>query len=79
MPFLIRGIAVAGLAAIAVAPAGAQVSHQDPGKFVQSLATTGFGVLKGDKAAARGKFRSLLAQHFAVDAVGDRLVRRWKP
>ena len=79
MPFLIRGIAVAGLAAIAVAPAGAQVSNQDPGKFVQSLATTGFGVLKGDKAAARGKFRSLLTQHFAVDAVGDRLVRRWKP
>lgn len=74
------GLAVATLAApIAVAPAAAQVSNQDPGKFVQSLATTGFGALKGDKAAARGKFRSLLAQHFAVDAIGDRLIRRWRP
>ena len=63
----------------AAAPASAQINNQDPGKFVQGIATTGFGALKGNKAAARGKFRALLAQHFAVDAIGDRLIRRWKP
>lgn len=74
------GLAVATLAApVAVAPAAAAVSNQDPGRFVESLATTGFGALKGNKAAARGKFRSILAQHFAVDAIGDRLIRRWRP
>ncbi len=73
-------VAAALAAAFLVAvPAAAQVNNQDPGKFVQSLATTGFGVLKGDKATARGKFRSLLGQHFAVDAIGDRLIRRWRP
>lgn len=77
-----RSVIVAAILAgssIAAVPATAQVSNQDPGKFVQSLATTGFGVLKGDKGTARGKFRSLLAQHFAVDAIGDRLIRRWRP
>lgn len=78
--FAVAGLAVVTLAApVAFAPAAAQVSNQDPGRFVQSLATTGFGALKGDRAAARGKFRSLLAQHFAVDAIGDRLIRRWRP
>ena len=65
--------------AIVAVPAAAQVNNQDPGKFVQSLATTGFASLKGDKASARDRFRSLLAQHFAVDAIGDRLIRRWRP
>ena len=64
---------------IAAVPAAAEVNNQDPGKFVQSLAATSFGILKGDKAAARNKFRSLLSQHFAVDAIGDRLIRRWRP
>ena len=73
-------VAIAALAApLAVVPAAAQVNNQDPGKFVQSLAATGFGALKGEKAAARGKFRALLSQHFAVDAIGDRLIRRWRP
>ena len=76
---LITGAAAVALASLAAIPASAEVDNRDPGKFVQSLATTGFGVLKGDKASARGQFRSLLAQHFAVDAIGDRLVRRWRP
>jgi phospholipid transport system substrate-binding protein len=67
------------VAAISAAPASAAVNNQDPAKFVESLATTGFGVLKGDRAAARSQFRSLLSQHFAVDAIGDRLIRRWRP
>lgn len=74
------GLAAAALATpLAVAPAAAQVNSQDPGKFVDSLASTGFGALRGERSAARGKFRSLLAQHFAVDAIGDRLIRRWRP
>jgi phospholipid transport system substrate-binding protein len=69
-------LAASSLAAV---PAAAEVNNQDPGKFVQSLAATSFGILKGEKAAARNKFRSLLSQHFAVDAIGDRLIRRWRP
>src|SRR3546814_16557677 len=72
------GVALA-VAAIAVVPAAAEVNNQDPGKFVHSLATTGFAALQGEKASARGRFRSLLAQHFAVDAIGDRLIRRSRP
>lgn len=80
MMIAMRHALLALAASVAIAsPAAAQVDNRDPGKFVQSLATTGFGVLKGDRAAARGKFRTLLAQHFAVDAIGDRLIRRWRP
>lgn len=64
---------------LAVAPAEAAVDNRDPGRFVETLAATGFGVLKGNKAAARGQFRALLGRHFAVDAIGDRLIRRWRP
>jgi phospholipid transport system substrate-binding protein len=73
--------AAIGLAAICApaftAPAVAQAG--DAGAFVQNLAVTGLGALRGDRAAARGKFRSLLARDFAVDAIGDRLIRRWRP
>src|SRR3546814_17839673 len=72
------GVSLA-VAPIAGVPAAAEVNNQDPGKCVHSLATTGFAALQGEKASARGRFRSLLAQHFAVDAIGDRLIRRWRP
>lgn len=62
------------------APAAAAVDASDPSKFIDTLANEGFAVLRtGDKTAARGKFRSLLAQHFAVDEIGERLIRRWSP
>lgn len=78
MRFIVSGTAV--LAAFCLStPAFAAIDTHDPGKFVQGLASTGFNVLKGDKASARGEFRSLLSQHFAVDAIGDRLIRRWRP
>lgn len=74
------GLAGAALAAVTLAPpAQAAIDNRDPGRFVQSLAQTSFGVLKGNKAVARGQFRALLAQHFAVDAIGDRLIQRWRP
>src|SRR3546814_14099974 len=72
------GVSLA-VAPIAGVPAAAEVNNQDPGKCVHSLATTGFAALQGEKASARGRFRSLLAQHFAADAIGDRLIRRWRP
>lgn len=62
------------------APAHAAVDSSDPAKFIDTLADEGFAVLRtGDKATARAKFRTMLAQHFAVDAIGDRLIRRWSP
>ncbi len=73
-------IAVAGLASpLATAPAAAQIDARDPGQFVDSLAERGFTVLTGNRAQARGQFRSLLAQHFAVDTIGDNLIRQWRP
>jgi phospholipid transport system substrate-binding protein len=71
--------AVALGAALVAAPAHAQIDNRDPARFVEGLATTGFSSLKGPRAAARGKFRAILAQHFAVDAIGERLIRRWRP
>lgn len=77
------GLAAAGLsapfAAAPAAPAAAQTNGQDPGRFVESLADTGFGLLKGNRNAARNQFRALLTRHFAVDAIGDNLIRRWRP
>ncbi len=71
--------ALAGaLVVLAAAPAQAKIDNRDPGRFVQGLAQTGFSSLKGPRSAARGKFRSILAQHFAVDAIGDRLIQRWR-
>ncbi len=83
----VRSAFVAGLVVSAsmatpalVAPASAAVNTQEPGPFVDSLADEGFKVLRsGNKAAARAQFRTLLAQYFAVDQIGDRLIRRWKP
>jgi hypothetical protein len=77
MYLLKPGLAGAVLALAAV-PAQAQIDNRDPGRFVQSIAQTGFGSLKGPRSAARGKFRAILAQHFAVDAIGDRLIQRWR-
>ena len=70
-------IAMTSLAAAAV-PASAEINNRDPSQFVQGLATTGLGTLRGNRTAARGQFRSILAQHFAVGAIGDRLIQRWR-
>ena len=60
-------------------PAAAAVDTQEPGRFIDTLADEGFGVLRsGNRAAARTKFRTLLGQYFAIDQIGDRLIRRWR-
>lgn len=59
-------------------PAVAAVDANDPTRFIDTLTAEGFAVLRtGDKKSARVKFRALLTQHFAVDQIGDRLIRRW--
>jgi len=56
----------------------AVVANQDAGTFVSSLGAEAFGVLKtGNKTAVRAKFRDVLSRYFALDALGDRLIRRW--
>ena len=66
---------VAAALVAAAAPVSAQVVTNDPGRFIDTLADRSFAALKGNRATARGQFRSLLSQHFAVDAIGDRLIR----
>lgn len=62
------------------APALAAVNTSDPSQFVDTLSRDGFTTLRtGDKVGARAKFRSMLAQYFAVDEIGERLIRRWSP
>lgn len=68
------------LAVPIAAPAFAAVDASDPSRFIDTLADEGFTVLRtGDKTQARSKFRAILAQHFAVDEIGERLIRRWAP
>jgi phospholipid transport system substrate-binding protein len=78
--FASGALALAAIVAPAgVAPAYAAVDNTQPGPFVDGLVKEGFTALRsGNKAAARQQFRTLLAQHFAVDQIGDRLIRRWQ-
>jgi len=67
--------------ALSVPIASAQaavVADQDASTFISSLGSEAFAVLKtGNKTVVRSKFRELLSQHFAIDAIGERLIRRW--
>ena len=59
-------------------PALAAVNDQQPGPFVDTLSAEAFKALRsGNRTAAKSQFRTLLSQYFAVDAIGDRLIRRW--
>lgn len=71
----------AGMASpMLVAPASAAVDTSNPQNFVQTLTADGFAAMRtGSRASAKAQFRALLAQNVAVDAIGDRLVRRWLP
>lgn len=78
----IRAVIAAALlspvAIIPVMPAAAQVriDNNDPARFIETLSDAGLGALRtGNRAAARTQFRTLLSQHFAIDQIGDRLVR----
>lgn len=57
--------------------AAAAVDAREPGRFIDTLADTAFATLSaGSPAATRSQFRSILAQHFDVVAIGDRLISR---
>jgi phospholipid transport system substrate-binding protein len=81
----VLGAALLGLAGVAMpalmAPAAAAtVDSSDPGRFITSLSGEAFRVLhSGGKTAARGQFRQLLGQYFAVDEIGDKLIARERP
>lgn len=74
-------LSLATLAAPMVAPAqAAVVNNTTPDAFISSLGAEAFAVLKtGNKTAVRSKFREVLSTNFAIDAIGDRLIRRWLP
>ena len=81
---LLAAVAALPLAGVAIpltaTPAVAAVDNQDPGRFVKSLSDDGFATLRtGERGAARTKFRTLLSQYFAIDEIGDKLIRRWRP
>jgi phospholipid transport system substrate-binding protein len=71
---------LAAPAMVATPAAAATIDNSDPSRFIETLSSEAFRVLHtGSKASARGQFRTLLGQYFAVDEIGDRLIRRWKP
>lgn len=71
-------IAAVGASAFTAA-AEAAISQANPSAFVESLAEDGLAVLRsGSSADRRNRFRSLLQQHFAVEQIGNRLIRRWR-
>lgn len=75
-----RSIFSLAAAVAIVAPAHsvqAAVDATEPGRFVETLAETSFAALRsGSPAASRGQFRAILAQHFDVGGIGDRLIQR---
>lgn len=74
-------LVTAGAAGLGIgAPAYAAVDSSDPGKFIDTLADEGFSVLRkgANSPASKQQFRTILSQHFAVDAIGDRLITRWR-
>lgn len=49
------------------------------GTFIETLSGQAFGILKdksSSRTAVRAKFRQILRESFALDEVGDRLIRR---
>ncbi len=74
-------LALASAAMPLAAPAqAAVVNNTTPEAFISSLGADSFAVLRtGNKGAVRAKFRELLSTHFAIDAIGNRLIQRSLP
>lgn len=69
-------LAAAPIPVLAQTPAN---NGKAAGAFVDDLADRAFEVLRdksNDKAAVRAKFRALLKQNFAIDEIGNKLIRR---
>jgi len=77
---ILLGASSVAVPVLATPAAAATVDNSDPSHFIETLSGEAFRVLHtGSKGAARGQFRQLLGQYFAVDEIGDRLIRRWRP
>ena len=73
-------LSIGTLSGVVAVPASAEVVTSDPTQFIQTLSDEAFQTLRtGSQSAARAKFRTLLQQYFAIDDIGDRLIRRWRP
>lgn len=77
---LAASLGLAALAApAALSPAAAAVSQASPSAFVETLAADTLAALRsGSQAQRRARFSDMLGDHFAVDAIGDRLINRWR-
>lgn len=77
-----RAMVLIGLGTAAMVhpgPAVAASDADDATRLVTSLHASVSGILKNpDQVAARKEFRGILGRYFAVDAIGDRLIRRWQ-
>src|SRR3546814_4955853 len=69
-------IALAGTPALAAAPAGNEAAAAD---FIKDLADRAYQVLRqnsNDKAAVRAELRRMLKENFAIEEIGNKLIRR---
>ena len=69
------------LPAPAAAQAASEADAQEAGQFIGSLADRAFNLIRSgdaDSAATKNKLRSMLADNFDVDYIGQYLIRRHK-
>ena len=83
--FVAAALAATALPMVVAAPAAAQAAAPAESvaasKFVDELSATAFAILKDkslSKNQVRAKFRTLLHQNFALDDIGNRLIRRYR-
>ena len=62
----------------ALAQAATPADGQAASKYVDDLSTRVFAVLKEGKAPSRAKLRVMLRENFALDEIGNRLIRRYR-
>jgi phospholipid transport system substrate-binding protein len=84
MRYILLGAALVAASVVApAAPAAAQAATQaqqaEAAAFVESLASKAFGVLRDkslSREAGKAAFRGLLAENFAVEQMGMRIIRK---
>ena len=77
--FLALALAAAPLAAVAPVAAPAYAATDAAGTFIETLSGQAFSILRDksmSRTAQRAKFRQMLRDNFALDEIGDRLIRR---
>ena len=72
-------LAVAPLGAVAPVAAPAYAATDAAGTFIETLSGQAFAILKDksmSRTAVRARFRQILRDNFALDEIGDKLIRR---